>query len=112
MIFVGSSVNTASSRSYAGSSGPGVSGFSRTTLLGFSVNGGNASPYRVGEASLLEHSVQCRASGVRRKGQAMGRRHRRRHRASRGAFQLGRAVVAAVIIIVLVFVILRLLDVY
>ncbi len=42
----------------------------------------------------------------------MGRRHRRRHRASRGAFQLGRAVVVALIIIVLVLVILRLLDVY
>ena len=42
----------------------------------------------------------------------MGRRHRRRHRASRGAFQLGRAVVAALIIIVLALVLLRLLDVY
>ena len=42
----------------------------------------------------------------------MGRRRRSGHRASRGAFQLGRAIVAAVIIIVLVLVILRLLDVY
>ena len=47
-----------------------------------------------------------------RKGQTMGRRYRRRHRASRGAFQLGRAIVAALIIIVLVLAILRLLDVY
>ena len=42
----------------------------------------------------------------------MGRRRRSSHRGSRGAFQLGRAVVIAVIIIVLVLVILRLLDVY
>jgi hypothetical protein len=41
----------------------------------------------------------------------MGRRHRRRYR-DRGASQLGRAVVAALIIIVLVLVILRLLDMY
>jgi hypothetical protein len=60
---------------------------------------------------VLEHLIQYRESGARRKGQAMGRRHRRRYR-DRGAFQLGRAVVAVLIIIVLVFVILRLLDVY
>ena len=47
------------------------------------------------------------------KGQeAMGHRHRRRHRSSRGAFQLGRAVVAALIISVLVLGILRLFGVY
>ena len=39
------------------------------------------------------------------------RRHRRRYR-DRGAFRLGRAIVAALIIIILVLSILRLLDVY
>src|SRR5215207_8006725 len=89
-----------------------LSELSRLSSLGFSVNRGRPPPRGIGEAPLLEHSVQCRASGVRRKGQAMGRRHRRRHRASRGVFQLGRAVVAALIIIVLVLVILRLFGVY
>jgi hypothetical protein len=41
----------------------------------------------------------------------MGRRRSRRDR-NRGAFQLGRAIVTALIIIVLVLAILRLLDVY
>lgn len=66
---------------------------------------------RQGKIYLLESSVQCSASGVRRKGQAVVRRRRRRPR-DRGAFQLGRALTIALIIIVLVLVLLRLLDVY
>ena len=89
-----------------------VSGLSeKTSALGSSVSRGDPPPRGIVEAPLLEHSVQCSAGGVRRKGQAMGRRRRRRDRDG-GAFQLGRAVVAALIIIVLVLVILRLLDVY
>ena len=68
-------------------------------------------PSRARKAPLLESSVQYRASGVRRKGQAVGRSRRRRPR-DRGTFQLGRAVIIALIIIVLVLVILRLLDIY
>ena len=64
--------------------------------------------------SLIKQNTQYNAGQAEcdEKGQAMGRRHRRRHRSSRGAFQLGRAATAALIIIVLVLGILRLLGVY
>ena len=42
--------------------------FREDLALGSSVNRGDPPPRGIGEVPLLEHSVQCSASGVRRKG--------------------------------------------